>query len=306
VPVNYSANLGIALNNIYLTCMILFTVGITYNHMQLISHEYPLDCYKGDMLDKPPLWRRGERPYSLESEPARINAHPTSCNILIAPLSRAFGVTLELYCAVAGLFILGCRAIFFYLCRKKSGKKFASSYEYLVTQWRRCILRYLPLRKILAAFLAHKCYLKIFLSAPHRQDLRRKSLVTFFDINAPLLLLKLNYIWIFRAFSTLIISLSLGKHLGNYLAYFFQLISPFYLWGFSRLSQECLSDKGRRISEVRQRYVELIQNRIKNLEFDVLLIDAYRSLPNSMQVSATDTNPLLKDYYKRTDQPLSL
>ena len=57
---NYSANLGIALNNIYLTCIILFAVGITYNHIQLMSHKYSLDYYEGGMLDKRPLWRKGK------------------------------------------------------------------------------------------------------------------------------------------------------------------------------------------------------------------------------------------------------
>lgn len=113
----------------------------------------------------------------------------------------------------------------------KSGEKLTFSYEYLVTQWREYILIYLPLVTILAAFLAHRCYLQIFLSVTHRQDLLRKNLVRFFDIDAPSLLLNPNYIWIFGACSTLIISLSLGKHLGNYLFYFFQLISPFLLVG---------------------------------------------------------------------------
>ena len=37
---NYSAKLGITLNSVYLACIILFAVGITYNHIQLISHDY--------------------------------------------------------------------------------------------------------------------------------------------------------------------------------------------------------------------------------------------------------------------------
>ena len=59
---NYSAKLGITLNSIYLICIVLFTVGITYNHIQLISHEHPLDYNEGGMLVITSTVAQGESP----------------------------------------------------------------------------------------------------------------------------------------------------------------------------------------------------------------------------------------------------
>ena len=120
---NYLAKLGIALNSIYLACIILFAVGITYNHIQLISHDYPLDYNEGGMLAITSTIEQGGNPYSLQSQPARISVYPILYNLLVAPLSQAFGATLELHRLVAGLFILASCAILFYVCRKESAAR---------------------------------------------------------------------------------------------------------------------------------------------------------------------------------------
>jgi hypothetical protein len=504
---NYSAKLGITLNSIYLICIMLFTVGITYNHIQLISHEYPLDYNEGGMLVITSTIAHGESPYSLQSQPTRISVYPILYNILVAPLSRVFGLTLELHRAVAGLFILACCAICFYLCRKesvartesftaaallyagllhystpiagpnslglflflsaitipwvygfskrslcaaiilgilafytkqyfiaclgyvafylfiaeskkravsfglaalatfialmvfvsyispyyfdntffavKSGAKLTSSDTHLVTQLRGYTLIYLPLFVVLTAWLVKKCYLRIFSSAPYGQNVQKEKFVKFFDFDAPLLLRRPNYIWFCCACSTLIIVLSLGKNVGNYLTYFFQLISPFLLVGiFALISgmpkwrwpikilivfalynnyamlptdfsvsekswqiikqeieqaddlyastlvlQEIMkkespvylnghtryfpfgqdkpasfvkSDEKNRVPEIWERYIELIQTKIKNQAFDVLLIDQYMAFPSSSQNSVTDTKTLLEANYKKT------
>jgi len=504
---NYLAKLGIALNSIYLACIILFAVGITYNHIQLISHDYPLDYNEGGMLAITATVEQGGSPYSLQSQPARMSVYPLLYNILVAPLSRVFGATLELHRLVAALFILACCAIIFYVCRKElvartesfaaatllyagllyystpiaspnslglflflsaiiipwvygfskrslctaiilgilafytkqyfiaclgyiafylflaeskkramafglaalaafivamifvsytspyyfdntffavqSVSKLASSYAHLVTQFREYTLTYLPLLVILAAWSVQKCYSRIFSSTQQVQNLQEKKLVSFADMDAPLLLQKPNYIWICCACSMLIISLSLGKNAGNYLTYFFQLISPFLLVGiFALISgmpkwrwpikilivfalynnyamlptdfsvnekswqiikqeiaeandlyastlvlQEVMtnespvylnghtryfplaknkpasfvkSDEKNRISEIWERHIELIQTKIKNQAFDVLLIDEYMRFPSSSQNSVTDTKTLLEANYKKT------
>ncbi|MEZ7991640.1 MAG: hypothetical protein QMC31_07335, partial [Halioglobus sp.] len=317
---NYLAKLGIALNSIYLACIILFAVGITYNHIQLISHDYPLDYNEGGMLAITATVEQGGSPYSLQSQPARMSVYPLLYNILVAPLSRVFGATLELHRLVAALFILACCAIIFYVCRKElvartesfaaatllyagllyystpiaspnslglflflsaiiipwvygfskrslctaiilgilafytkqyfiaclgyiafylflaeskkramafglaalaafivamifvsytspyyfdntffavqSVSKLASSYAHLVTQFREYTLTYLPLLVILAAWSVQKCYSRIFSSTQQVQNLQEKKLVSFADMDAPLLLQKPNYIWI--------------------------------------------------------------------------------------------------------------
>ena len=55
------------------------------------------------------------------------------------------------------------------------------------------------------------------------------------------------------------------------------------------------------VSEVWERHVDLIQTKIRNQEFDLLLIDNWMPLPTSLHDSAaTDTEKLLKSYYHRT------
>ena len=49
-----------------------------------------------------------------------------------------------------------------------------------------------------------------------------------------------------------------------------------------------------------ERHVELIQTKIKNQAFDVLLIDQYMVFPSSSENSAADTKALLEAGYKRT------
>ena len=503
---NYSAKLGITLNSIYLACIILFAVGITYNHIQLISHDYPLDYNEGGMLAITATVEQGGSPYSLQSQPARMSVYPLLYNILVAPLSRVFGATLELHRLVAALFILACCAIIFYVCRKElvartesfaaatllyagllyystpiaspnslglflflsaiiipwvygfsksslctaiilgilafytkqyfiaclgyialylflaeskkramafglaalaafivamifvsytspyyfdntffavqSVSKLASSYAHLITQFREYTLTYLPLLVILAAWSVQKCYSRIFSSTQQVQNLQEKKLVSFADMDAPLLLQKPNYIWICCTCSILIIVASLGRNVANHLTYFFQLISPFLLAGiFALISdmpkwlwptrilivlalynsyamlpkdfsveeknwqivrqeiaeaddlyastlvlQEIMksgspvylnghtryfpfaknkpasfvkSDEKNRVPEIWERYIELIQTKIKNQAFDVLLIDQYMAFPSSSQNSVTDTKTLLEANYKK-------
>jgi hypothetical protein len=265
----------------------------------------------------------------------------------------------------------------------KSSAKLASSYKHLVTQLSGYTLIYLPLLIFLAAWLVKKCYLRIFSSAPYGQNVQKEKFVNFFDFDAPLLLRRPNYIWFCCACSMMIIVLSLGKNVGNYLTYFFQLISPFLLVGiFALISgmpkwrwpikilivfalynnyamlptnfsvneknwqiiqqeiaeaddlyastlflQEIIeknapvylnghtryfpfgtdkpaflvkTDQKKRISEIWERHIELIQTKIKNQAFDVLLIDQYMAFPSSSQNSVTDTKTLLEANYKKT------
>jgi hypothetical protein len=55
-----------------------------------------------------------------------------------------------------------------------------------------------------------------------------------------------------------------------------------------------------RVEQIWERYVEFIQSKIKNQEFDLLLIDQWMPLPTSIQDSAIDTKELLQHYYEKT------
>jgi hypothetical protein len=115
--------LGKTINSLYLMVVALFATAIAYNHLQIITHEYTLDYNETGMLVTTATIAEGGNPYSLESQPIRISLYPVLYNILVAPLTRVFGNTLELHRAVNGLFLLASCAICFYLCRRDSGTR---------------------------------------------------------------------------------------------------------------------------------------------------------------------------------------
>jgi hypothetical protein len=114
---------GKVLNSLYLMVVFLFAIAIAYNHLQIVTHEYTLDYNETGMLVTTATIAEGGNPYSLESQPIRISLYPVLYNILVAPLSRVLGNTLELHRAVNGFFILASCAICFYLCRRVSGTR---------------------------------------------------------------------------------------------------------------------------------------------------------------------------------------
>ena len=120
---NLPIKLGIAINSLYLICVISFVIAIAHNHAKLISHEFPLDYNEAGMLVITSTIAHGGNPYSLESQPSQMSVYPPLYNIFVAPLSRVFGNTLELHRIFSGLFIMACAALCFYLCRRDSGAR---------------------------------------------------------------------------------------------------------------------------------------------------------------------------------------
>ncbi len=114
------ARFGRIFNSLYLIAVGVFALAIAYNHLQIITHEYTLDYNETGMLVTTATIAEGGNPYSLESQPIRISLYPVLYNVLVAPLTRVFGNTLELHRAVNGLFILASCAICFYLCRRNN------------------------------------------------------------------------------------------------------------------------------------------------------------------------------------------
>jgi hypothetical protein len=117
------ARLDKAFSSLYLMVVVVFAIAIAHNHLQIIAHEYTLDYNETGMLVTTATIAEGGNPYSLESQPIRISLYPVLYNILVAPLTRVFGNTLELHRAVNGLFLLASCAICFYLCRRDSGTR---------------------------------------------------------------------------------------------------------------------------------------------------------------------------------------
>ncbi|MFT4520391.1 MAG: hypothetical protein ACI9JM_002794 [Halioglobus sp.] len=117
---NPPTKLGMAINGLFMICIACFVIAIAHNHFNLISHGFPLDYNEGGMLVTTSAIAQWVNPYSLESQPSLISLYPVFYNILVAPLTHVFGNTFELHRAVSGLFILGCCALCYFLCRRDS------------------------------------------------------------------------------------------------------------------------------------------------------------------------------------------
>ena len=61
------------------------------------------------------------------------------------------------------------------------------------------------------------------------------------------------------------------------------------------------SDPGETVAAVWERYVENFQKKIRNQEFDLLLIDVWMPLPNSQKDIGDDTQTLIKQFYEVSD-----
>ena len=84
----------IAINSLYLVCVTSFVIGIAYNHINLISHPFPLDYNEEFHLVITSTIAQGENPFSLQSQPSKMSVYPVLYNILVAPLSLVFGNTI--------------------------------------------------------------------------------------------------------------------------------------------------------------------------------------------------------------------
>ncbi len=112
--------LFMALSGIYLVCIFAFVIAIAQNHFNLVSHAYPLDYNEPSMLVTTSTIASGGNPYSLESQPERNSVYPVLFSILVAPLSLAFGNTLELHRILVGLFLIASCGLCYSLCRQES------------------------------------------------------------------------------------------------------------------------------------------------------------------------------------------
>ena len=61
------------------------------------------------------------------------------------------------------------------------------------------------------------------------------------------------------------------------------------------------SDPHKTVTAWWERYVENVQEKIKNQEFDLLLIDMWMPLPNSQKDVRVDTQSLISQFYKVSD-----
>ena len=75
----------------------------------------------------------------------------------------------------------------------------------------------------------------------------------------------------------------------------------YFILGNNKPSFLVKTNKEHTVPEVWERYVNFIQDKLRKKEFDLLLIDNWLLLPNSILGSEPDTLTVLKRHYKRTD-----
>ena len=109
--------------SLYLICVVFFAISVAQNHINMISHELPLDYQEASMLEITSTIADGENPFALESQPAHISLYPVLYNIVVAPISNTLGNTLWLHRLVSGIFIIATCALCYFLCRKASATR---------------------------------------------------------------------------------------------------------------------------------------------------------------------------------------
>lgn len=116
----------------------------------------------------------------------------------------------------------------------KTAQDFVASKQTLFKQLGEYCLLYMPIFLVLGVLffdnaLTKRAVPRVSDSVGLKNETRHFSGLT--DMNAPLLVHKVNYFWFCFACSLAVIVLSIGKNPGNHLTYFFQLLSPFFLMG---------------------------------------------------------------------------
>jgi 4-amino-4-deoxy-L-arabinose transferase-like glycosyltransferase len=75
----------------------------------------------------------------------------------------------------------------------------------------------------------------------------------------------------------------------------------YFLFGSDKPAFLLKADRNKTVGEVWERYVKNIQKKIRNQEFDLLLIDMWMPLPNSQKDKSVDTQTLISQFYKVSD-----
>ena len=109
------------LDRLYFPLCLLLCAALAYDHFQLVTYPIPLDRNEAGMLSITDTIAAGENPYSLHNQPYRASVYPVLYNIIVAPLSLAFGNTLVLHRVVAALFILASCVLVFSVTRRAGG-----------------------------------------------------------------------------------------------------------------------------------------------------------------------------------------
>ena len=118
---NLLSRASVALNRLFLPLCLLFCAALAYHHYQLIAYPIPLDRNEAGMLSITATIAAGENPYSLQNQPMSASVYPVLYNMVVAPLSLAFGNTLFLHRTVVGIFIAAACCLLFFVTRRASG-----------------------------------------------------------------------------------------------------------------------------------------------------------------------------------------
>ena len=118
---NLLSRASVILNLLFLPLCLLFCAALAYHHYQLITYPIPLDRNEAGMLSITATIAAGENPYSLQNQPTRASVYPVLYNMVVAPLSLAFGNTLLLHRAVVGIFIVAACCLLFSVTYRASG-----------------------------------------------------------------------------------------------------------------------------------------------------------------------------------------
>jgi len=78
---------------------------LLYHHWQIVVAPVPLDLYEGTMPLITGIIADGHNPFTRPFQPQAADVYPPLYNMVVAPLARLLGNTLQLHRGVSGLFI---------------------------------------------------------------------------------------------------------------------------------------------------------------------------------------------------------
>jgi len=103
---SFASRAGLGVEILYTIALVIFAALIAINHFRIVSAPSPIDLFEGTMLYITGLIGHGENPYTFAHQPAAMDVYTPFFNIVMAPLARAFGNTLQLHRFVSGICII--------------------------------------------------------------------------------------------------------------------------------------------------------------------------------------------------------
>jgi hypothetical protein len=91
---------------VYAAAILVLLALLAHHHLQIITAPAPIEIFEGTMVYFTELFAHGQNPFTFERQPEAMYVYTPLYNIVAAPLTLAFGNSVELHRIVSGVSIL--------------------------------------------------------------------------------------------------------------------------------------------------------------------------------------------------------